>query len=93
MFSLQERPTKYKVIRKRWAFKKETINEGIISRHKARFVANGYPQIPGVDFGNTDGFVALGSTLRKVLALEANRGYVIYMSKMVDAKAPTIVRC
>ena len=48
---LVELPTERNPIGRKWVFKKKLNAEGKVEKYKARFVANGYSQVEGVDFG------------------------------------------
>ena len=44
------RPEGSNVIGTRWVFKNKTDEQGVVTRNKARLVAQGYTQVEGVDF-------------------------------------------
>ena len=55
------------------------MNEkGDIDRHKARLVARGFSQQPGIDYGETFAPVARLDTVRFVLAIAAQNKWPIY---------------
>ena len=51
----------------KWIFKNKTNEEGVITRNKARLVAQGYTQIEGVDFDETFAPVARLESIRLLL--------------------------
>ena len=74
-WSLVERPKDVNVIGSRWVFKAKRDHTGNISRYKARFVAQGFSQVPGRDFMDTYSPVAKHSSIRSVLALAATEDW------------------
>ena len=50
---LAEKPSDKNIIRSRWIFRLKQDNLGQIDWYKARLVAQGFSQIPGVDFNKT----------------------------------------
>jgi len=72
LFSIVPKPIGRKVIGCKWVFKTKLDAEGQIERYKARLVAQGFLQIPGVDFNETFAPVTRHQTLWTLLAL-ANR--------------------
>eukprot|EP00253_Pinus_taeda_P025110 PITA_25110 len=51
-WDLVELPAGRKPIGSKWVFKKKTNAEGKVEKYKARWVAKGYSQVPGIDFGD-----------------------------------------
>jgi hypothetical protein len=47
-------------------------------RNKARFIAQGYSQVEGLDFGETFVPVAHLETIRILLAFAASKGFKLY---------------
>ena len=64
---------KKKVIGIRWVFKVKLKPDGSIDKHKARLVARGFLQKPGLDYFEMFAPVARHETIRLVIALAANR--------------------
>ena len=52
VWSLVERP-KQNVIGTKWVFRNKQDENGVVTRNKARLVAQGFTQIEGLDFGET----------------------------------------
>ncbi|RSH93081.1 hypothetical protein EHS25_007434 [Saitozyma podzolica] len=57
----------------RWVFKRKRDEKGQVVRWKARIVAKGYSQVPGVDFEQTYAPVGRTTSLRILLTLAAQR--------------------
>jgi hypothetical protein len=56
------------VISGKWCFKAKTDASGAVQRYKARYVARGFTQRPGIDYTETTSPVVSLSSLRAVLA-------------------------
>jgi len=69
LFSTVPRPIGRKVIGCKWVFKTKLDAEGQIERYKARLVAQGFSQIPGIDFNETFAPVTRHQTLQTLIAL------------------------
>ena len=61
----------------KWIFKLKKNADGSVARHKARLVAQGFSQEPGLDYGETFSPVVKPTTVRIVLALAAQFGWVL----------------
>lgn len=64
-------PPGRKAIGSRWVFKVKHLPDGAIERFKARVVAQGFSQRPGVDFDETFAPTARWAAVRTILALAA----------------------
>jgi len=53
----------------KWVFKKNMNAEGKVDKYKARFVAKGYSQVPGIDFGDIVSPVAKVASIRLILSV------------------------
>jgi len=69
LFSIISKPIGRKVIGCKWVFKTKLDAEGQIEHYKARLVAQGFLQIPGVNFDEMFALVTRHQTLRTLLAL------------------------
>lgn len=76
-------PSGRQTISTKWVFKTKTDEQGKLQRHKARLVARGFSQTPGIDFTETFAPVTRMSTIRMLCAIAALRGYSL---KQMDAK-------
>ncbi|KAL1939017.1 hypothetical protein VTO73DRAFT_10277 [Trametes versicolor] len=78
-FELTELPADRKPIGSRWVFLIKRDTDGRIIRFKARLVAQGFTQRPGVDFKETFAPVARPESIRAIAALAAQRDYAIHV--------------
>jgi len=72
LFSTVLKPVGHKVIGCKWVFKTKLDEDSQVECYKAQLVAQGFSQIPGIDFDETFAPVTCHQTLRTLLAL-ANR--------------------
>eukprot|EP00253_Pinus_taeda_P030362 PITA_30362 len=64
-------PAGRKPIGSKWVFKKKTNAEEKVEKCKARLVAQGYSQVPGIDFGDIFSSVAKITSIRLLLSVAA----------------------
>jgi hypothetical protein len=69
----------------KWLFKTKYGANGQVIKHKARLVAKGYSQKKGVDFEETFAPVARFETIRIVLAVAAQKGWLIHQLDVKSA--------
>ena len=62
VWSLVERPKNY-VIGTKWVFRNKQDEHGVVTRNKARLVAQGFTQVEGLDFEETYALVARLETI------------------------------
>jgi len=67
VWTLVPRPAEQNIIGTKWIFKNKTDEHGTVIQNKARRVAQGYPQIEGVDFDETFAPVARLESIRILL--------------------------
>ena len=72
LFSTVLKPIEHKVIECKWIFKTKLDEDGQVERYKVQLVAQGFSQIPGIDFDKTFAPVTCHQTLQTLLTL-ANR--------------------
>ena len=82
-WALVPRPLNVNVIGSKWVFRINTKEDGSIDRFKARLVARGFTQIPGVDFDNTFSPVIKPTTIRLVISLAISYNWTL---KQLDVK-------
>jgi hypothetical protein len=71
-WELTERPEGANVIGSKWVFKAKRDAAGKIVRYKARLVAQGFSQIPGINYFNMFVLVARLASIRTVLTFAAS---------------------
>ena len=70
-WELARLPPDRKAIGCRWVFVIKHKSDGSVDRYKARLVAQGYAQRPGLDYGETYAATVKWATLRAILAIGA----------------------
>jgi hypothetical protein len=68
-WDLVEKPEGVNLVGSRWTFRVKRDNKGNVDKFKARVVAQGYSQIPGVDFQETYSPTIRFTSIRLILAL------------------------
>jgi hypothetical protein len=77
VWSLVERP-KQNVIGTKWVFRNKQDEHGVVTRNKARLVAQGFTQVEGLDFGETYVPVARLESIRILIAYATNHDFKLY---------------
>ena len=77
------RPVGKLVVGSRWIYKVKQVVDGSVEKYKARFVAQGFSQIEGIDYDETFAHVSRNSSIRSILALSAQMGWHIHQ---IDVK-------
>jgi hypothetical protein len=72
------RPEGAHVVGSRWVFKTKRNERGEVVKFKARFVAQGFSQVPGQDFTDTFAPVTRFTSVRIVLALAQKFGWMLH---------------
>jgi transposase InsO family protein len=83
VWSLVERP-KQNVIGTKWVFRNKQDEHGVVTRNKARLVAQGFTQIEGLDFGETYAHVARIESIRILLTFATHHDFKLYQ---IDVKS------
>lgn len=78
-------PKDRKAIKSKWVFKVKIDANGQISTYKARLVAIGFSQRPGIDFDETFAPVVRYDSIRYLLALAVPNGYTIDQMDAITA--------
>jgi hypothetical protein len=71
VWDIVPRPIDKSVVGSRWIYKVKQAADGSVEKYKARFVAWGFSQIAGIDYGDTFAPVTRYSSIRSILALSA----------------------
>ncbi|CAL5347060.1 unnamed protein product [Camellia sinensis] len=86
-WELVNRPKHKKAIGVKWVYRTKLDPDGSVNKHKARLVVKGYAQMFGVDFSETFAPVARLDTIRMLLALAAQKGWVIHQMDQLEGFA------
>jgi hypothetical protein len=84
IWSLVERP-KQNVIGTKWVFQNKQDEHGVVTRNKARLVAQGFTQIEGLDFDETYAPVARLESIRILLAFATHHDFKLYQMDVKSA--------
>ena len=79
-----ERP-KTNVIGTKWVFRNKQDEHGVITRNKARLVAQGFTQVEGLDFEETFAPVAKLEAIRMLLAFVVHHDFKLYQMDVKSA--------
>ncbi|GJY78574.1 retrovirus-related pol polyprotein from transposon TNT 1-94 [Tanacetum coccineum] len=85
VWSLFPPPENQTIIRTKWVFKNKLNENGIVSRNKARLVAQGYNQQEGIDFVETYAPVARLESIRILLAYACTHDFKLYQMDVKSA--------
>ena len=78
-------PREREVVSLKWIYKIKLNKEGDIQKHKARLVARGFTQKPGIDFYGTFSQVARLETIRTVIVVVAQKKWKIFQLDVKSA--------
>ncbi|MCR2847933.1 hypothetical protein KN825_15245, partial [Weizmannia coagulans] len=85
VWELVPRPSDQKVIGTKWVFRNKMDEEGIITRNKARLLAQGYNQQEGIDYEETFAPVARLEAIRMLLAHACHKNFKLYQMDVKSA--------
>ncbi|WP_375619067.1 reverse transcriptase domain-containing protein, partial [Bartonella sp. AC134YNZD] len=85
VWELVPRPTNVNVIGTKWIFKNKSDENGIVTRNKARLVAQGYTQVEGIDFEETFAPVARLESIRILLAIACHLKFKLHQMDVKSA--------
>ena len=83
-WEIADKPAGVNIVGSKWVFKVKKDVARNVERYKARLVAQGFTQVPGVDYFDTFAPVAKLASIRTVLALAARHDWEIHQ---VDIKS------
>ncbi|GKC77933.1 retrovirus-related pol polyprotein from transposon TNT 1-94 [Tanacetum coccineum] len=78
-------PKNQTIIGTKWVFKNKLNKNGVVSRNKARLVAQGYNQQEGIDFNETYAPVARLESIRILLAYACARDFKLFQMDFKSA--------
>jgi hypothetical protein len=84
VWSLVPRP-KQNVVETKWVFHNKQYEHGVVTRNKARLMANGYAQVVGLDFEETFALVARLESIRILLAYAAHHSFKLFQMDVKSA--------
>jgi hypothetical protein len=84
VWTLVKRPSN-NVIRTKWVFRNKQDENGIVTRNKARLVAQGFTQIEGLDFEERYAPVAKLEGIRILVAYAAHHDFKLYQMDVKSA--------
>jgi hypothetical protein len=84
VWSLVARP-KQNVIGTKWVFRNKQDEDGVVTRNKARLVAQGFTQVEGLEFGEIYAQVARLESIRILIAYATNYDFKLYQMDVKSA--------
>ena len=85
VWDLVELPKGQKAISSKWVFKLKTGADGLVERHKARLVAQGFSQTFGFDCDETFCPIVRFESVRTVIALAVQNGLKLHQMNVTTA--------
>ncbi|CAJ2652046.1 unnamed protein product [Trifolium pratense] len=85
VWDLVPRPNGVNVIGTKWVFKNKSDENGVVTRNKARLVAQGYTQVEGLDFDETFAPVARLESIRLLLGIACIFKFKLYQMDVKSA--------
>jgi hypothetical protein len=73
------------MISTKWVFRNKQDENGVITRNKARLVAQGFTQVEGLDFEETYAPVARLEAIQMLLAYAAHHNFKLYQRDVKSA--------
>ena len=85
VWDLVKLPPGRKVVGSKWVFKRKLGPDGLVERHKARLVAQGFSQKFGWDYEETFSPVVRGESVRRVIALAVHQELKLHQMDVTTA--------
>ena len=85
VWELVDLPKGQRAVGRKWVFKIKTDAEGSVERFKARLVAQGFSQKPGIDYDETFSPVARFESVRRVSPLAVQNDLKLYQIDVTTA--------
>nr|KAJ0197227.1 hypothetical protein LSAT_V11C700352060 [Lactuca sativa] len=85
VWTLVPRPSGKSITGTRWVYRNKVDKDGIITRNKARLVAQGFTQIESIDYGETFAPVARIEAIRLFLAYASYMNFIVYQMDVKTA--------
>ncbi|GJY45968.1 retrovirus-related pol polyprotein from transposon TNT 1-94 [Tanacetum coccineum] len=85
VWELVQRPKNMTIIGTKWVFRNKLDENGVVSRNKARLVAQGYNQQEGIDYDETYAPVARLESIRILLAYACALDFKLYQMDVKSA--------
>ena len=85
VWELADLPKGRKAVGSKWVLKIKTDAEGSVERFKARLVAQGFSQKPGIDYDETFATVARFESVRTVIALAVQNDLKLHQIDVTTA--------
>src|SRR5678816_2630686 len=84
-WTIEERPSNCRILGSKMLLRNKFKANGALDKRKARLVAQGFSQRPGIDYYETFSPVIRLSSLRTIVALAAERGMTIHQMDVETA--------
>ena len=78
VWDLVSPPVNRKIVPCKWVFKKKTDSDGNVIQYKSRLVAQGFSQVPGLDYAETFSPVARFESVRTLTAMAVKFGLKLH---------------
>ncbi len=85
VWELMEPPEGRKIIGSKWIFRKKVDTSGTVSRYKARLVAQGCSQKPGLDYEETFSPVVCFESIRSVISISVQKNLQLHQMDVTTA--------
>ncbi|CAB1106671.1 unnamed protein product [Ectocarpus sp. CCAP 1310/34] len=89
---VKELPERRKAIGSKWVFSWKTNEKGLIVDFKARVVARGLSQIPGIDFYHSSSACPSAASIKTVIAVATEKGKKVAHWDVKQAADPCVFR-